>query len=180
MLRSSLLSNLLAFVFLVYVLLWNLTTVSDFAMPQHARTLGYLLGLRQQWSMFAPRPTTTTSWLVIPGTLRDGRQVDLFEAIVYRDPSRAKEVSWERPPSIADRYKNHHWRKYLAAADGDRDMFLYFGRYVCRTWNGLHAGPSEVTTFEVVSVEEKTLLDDRGMPAPSPQQRDRHWTHRCG
>jgi len=36
------------------------------------------LGLYQNWSMFAPHPEITSPWPVIPGILRDGTPVDVY------------------------------------------------------------------------------------------------------
>ena len=76
--RSSPVGNLLAACFLAYIFCWNLTTVSDFTMPERLEPLGYSFGVAQSWSMFAPFPTKDDGWFVLPGTLRGGQQVDLL------------------------------------------------------------------------------------------------------
>ena len=91
-LRSSLATNLLALVFLLYVLCWNLTTVSAFTLPERAAPLGPFLGLDQSWGMFAPSPSSEDGWFVMPGNLRDGQRVDLMP--VTRDDYRPHGVSW--------------------------------------------------------------------------------------
>jgi hypothetical protein len=110
-LRSSLATNLLALVFVLYVLCWNLTTVSAFTLPEHAAPLGPFLGLDQSWGMFAPSPSSEDGWFVMPGNLRDGQRVDLMP--VTRDDYRPHGVSWEKPQDITSTFENEHWRKYL-------------------------------------------------------------------
>lgn len=181
MVRSSLATNLLALFFLGYVFLWNLTTVSAYTMPEHARPLGHLLGLRQNWNMFAPFPIKITDWYIIPGILRDGRQVNLLEPTIYDDPHRFKEeVSWEKPRNIRATFnREERWRKYLGAIGGDstEETVLYFGKYICRNWNGVHRETqSELETFDIVHFKEKTLPDNRR----ATPQREVVWEHRCG
>jgi hypothetical protein len=165
MLRSSLVTNLLALFFLIYVLCWNLTTVSEFAMPERVRPLGYLLGLRQDWGVFAS-PTRTDGWYVIPGTLRSGQQVDLMPAAVRNDFQLREGISWEEPEDIGETLKNKYWRKYLEAIrDPDNeDLRKYLGRYVCREWNVRHAGGEELVDLRIVFMKVKTLPDYQRTP----------------
>jgi hypothetical protein len=163
--RSSVVTNLLAISCLVYVFLWNLTTVSDFSMPDRIRPLGNLLGLKQSWNMFAPRPVTVTGWYVIPGTLGDGRQVDLVRAVVNDDPDLIREVSWERPDDLDVIFEDKYWRKYLDAIRDDSAQRRYFAQYVCREWNASHDGGSELVSLQIVYVKERTLPNQkRGAP----------------
>jgi hypothetical protein len=162
MLRSSLATQVLAFVFLLYVLCWNLTTVSAFTMPERAVGLGPFLGLDQYWGMFAPAPPSTyDGWYVIPGTLRDGRTVDVMA--VTRDDYRLHEVSWEKPRYVPDTFKNEHWRKYLENiwSEQHADQRLHLGRYICREWNARHAGAEQLMTFQITYMLEETLPDYR-------------------
>jgi hypothetical protein len=125
--------------------------------------LGYLLGLVQSWEMFAPSPSAwSTTWYVIPGTLRDGREVDLFASAVSGDPSLVKEVSWEKPPNIAGTM-DKYWRKYLENLNDGSEYHnrILFADYICREWNTLHKGGAELTTVRVAHMTERTLSDYR-------------------
>ena len=176
--RSSLAVNLLAFFFLGYVFFMNVTTVSDYTMPTYARPLGELLGLRQDWSMFAPAPRKVTDWFVIPGTLHDGRQVDLLASIINRNPDLIKSVSWKKPPHIPTTFRDLYWVKYLLALEyGDwESRRLYFGKYICRTWNAWHPdGPLHLQTFQILAFKERTVLDG----GPETSEHRVLWTHRC-
>ena len=112
-LRSSLATNLLILLFLLYVFFWNLTMVSAFTMPERVVPLGTFLGLNQSWDMFAPYPAKNDGWYVIPGTLRNGQQVDLMPAVTHYDFYVGENLSWEKPKYVAGTIRNEHWRKYL-------------------------------------------------------------------
>jgi len=134
-------------------------TVSDIGMPDALRPVGYLTGLNQTWNMFAPWPAASTHWYVMPGTLVDGRAVDLASAVVHEDPTRVKPVSWERPANLDEIFGDKYWRKYLDEMKNDVDLRRSFAAYVCRTWNAAQGGQSGLVSFEVVHVSEKTLPD---------------------
>ncbi len=175
-LRSSLVTNILALFFLLYVFLWNLTTVSSFAMPERLVPLGLFLGLNQSWDMFAPYPTKDDGWYVIPGTLRGGQQVDLMA--VTRDDFRVNEgVSWEKPRYVAETYKNEHWRKYLERIRLEEhvDQRVHFGRYICREWNARHTEDETLETFQIVYMLEMTPPD---YELATPEQ-ELVWEHTC-
>lgn len=126
--RTSPAVNLLAGFFLVYVFLWNLTTVSAFTLPERLEPIGYSFGVAQSWSMFTPFPTREDGWFVIPGNLRDGQTVDLMP--VTRNDFGAHPVSWEKPDYVAGMDKNDHWRKYLQSLRSEAyvDQRLHFFR----------------------------------------------------
>ncbi len=175
MLKASLTTNLLACFFLLYIFCWNLTTVSDFALPDRAVPIGYFLGLDQRWAMFSPNPSTQDGWYVIPGTLRDGTKTDLMS--VTRDDYRLHEVSWDKPQRVKYTYKNERWRKYLENlwSQDHADERLYFGQYICREWNSRHESPQQVMTFEMVYMLENTLP-----PGQQPKvEKVVIWEHRC-
>lgn len=174
-LRSSLLTNLLAAFFLLYVFCWNLTTVSAFTMPERAYPIGPFLGLDQHWGMFAPSPTKQDGWYVIPGTLRNGRQTDLM-SITHGDFD-LHEVSWEKPQDVNDIYKNERWRKYMENLweKQHADQRLYFGKYICREWNARHTGAEQLIDFQIIYMLEETLPNLQ----ESKPQRAVTWNHTC-
>ena len=175
MLRSSLVTNLLAFICVSYVLCWNLTTVSVLTMPERLLPVGPFLGLDQRWGMFAPSPSREDGWYVIPGNLRSGQQTDLTS--ITRDDYRMHGVSWEKPQDVNATFKNEHWRKYLEnlhTEDGT-DQRLHFGRYICRQWNTRHANSEQLTTFKITYMLETTLPShQRATP-----QKLVLWEHSC-
>jgi len=168
-LRSSLTTNLLATFFVLYIFFTNLTTVSEFKMPERLDNLGTFLGLNQNWGVFAPNPLKTDGWYVIPGTLRDGRQIDLMPATVYRDFSLREGVSWEKPESVPDTLKNKYWRKYLGEIrlSDNEELRQPFARYICRQWNANHTGDEQLVELQFVFMRETTLPDYQ---PPTPER----------
>ena len=178
-LRGSLVANALAAIFLVYVFCWNLAGVSAFSMPASTRPLGVFLGLTQYWTMFAPYPTKGTTWHIVPGTLRDGRQIDLLPATIHDDPHRFAPIEWGEPRNIRDTFGGEErWRKYLESlSNGNSDArLLAFGQYVCREWNGANGGtPSQLMTFDIIEMWQATLEENQR----GPVVQDVLWSHVC-
>jgi hypothetical protein len=170
-LRSSRLANILAAFFLLYVFFWNLGTLKDapYKMPVPFTWLGTLLGIHQKWDMFAPRPPKFSGWYVIPGTLRDGVQVDLFQD--------GKAVRWEKPALVSATYKNQRWRKYLRNIYKKKNDIhrLYFAQYLCREWSTRHGENKQLAEVEIYFLREETL--------PQSQVAAPHkvllWKHSC-
>lgn len=175
LLRSSLAHNLLAAFFLAYIFCWNLTTVSDFTMPERLEPIGYSFGVAQSWSMFAPFPTTDDGWFVLPGTLRGGQEVDLLP--VTHDDFDPHPVSWEKPQLVSGTDENEHWRKYLQSIRQEEyaDQRLYFARYICREWNARHTGPERLVGFQITYMSEITQPNYQRSTPQKVVLRD----HRC-
>ena len=158
-LQSSLATNLLVLFFLLYVFFWNLTTVAAFTMPERVVPLGTFLGLNQSWDMFAPYPAKNDGWYVIPGTLRNGQQVDLMPAVTHYDFQVGEAVSWEKPQYVAGTLRNEHWRKYLERIGGEdyADQRQHFGSYICREWNARHTDTEQLVDLQITFMQEITL-----------------------
>ncbi len=178
-LRSWLGTNLLALFLLLYVIWWNLGTISVLTMPEPFLPIGNYLGLAQNWNMFAPAPDKDDYWFVLPGTLRNGQQVDLMP--VTRGDLRPHALSWERPDNVASTYENAHWLKYLDSiwyetySTNEETKRLYFAYYICREWNARHSGAEQLATFQIASMWHETLPNNRHTPA----QRMVLWKHSC-
>lgn len=167
MLRSSMLTNLVAAAMLVFVFFWNIATVSSFAMPDSTLPVAYGAGLYQNWAMFAPQPPRTTTWYVYRGITEDGQQIELIPPIVNDDLSMVREVSWSEPADISgDIYGDKYWRKYLSAVAKDsRELERRsFAGYICRTWNGHYGGDARLVGFQVILMSKKTLPDNKEAP----------------
>lgn len=172
-LRSALLTNLLALGFLLNMLGWNLASVTPLGVPTPAYQISVLSGLSQGWFMFAPSPPKHDGWWVIPGKLEGGQRVDLLP-VIHNDyePQR---VSYQKPEDIGSTVEN--WQKYLnymtttefvntpeLRAD-QRDKRESFSRYLCREWNGRHAGQESLESLRIVYMREVT-------PPPQGQRLD--------
>jgi hypothetical protein len=154
--------NAIAACLLVFVLLWNITTVSAYRMPEGSNAVAYTLGIYQKWNMFAPRPPTSTIWYVLVGTLHNGQQVALLEPILNDDMTMIEPVSWDRPANIAGSYyKDKYWRKYLDALgdDGREEERRAFARFACGEWNASHTGAERVRSLTYVRVSERTVAN---------------------
>jgi hypothetical protein len=172
--RTSRAISVLTAVLLVYVFWWNIGTVSGLRMPEPVARLGQFLALAQIWDMFAPSPLMDDGWYIIPGTLQDGRTVDL--AGVLTGDEGLRPVSGRRPSNIRATFKNERWRKYLENLRLRHvSQHLYLSRYICREWNHHHTGGQAVTRLLIVFEGDRTLLNGHRAP-PEPR---RLWTQVC-
>lgn len=157
--------NVLATLFLVYVFFSNLSSVTAFTMPAAVTPIGNFFGLDQVWPMFAPYPVKATNWWMIPGTLADGRQIDLLLPTIRSDPYLYPEINWGVPNDVRATFNNDdHWKLYLVwlTHNSNDDLLLNFGRYVCRTWNAAHQNTeSQLLTFDIVNVWQPTLENNQ-------------------
>lgn len=159
---------------LVLVLLaWNLCTIKVFpGRLQAALTPSFrLLRVDQLWDMFAPFPSKEDGWFVIPGKLADGRELDLVH------PERPA-VSYDKPRRVAREWPDIRWHKYLeriwsAAYSSNR---LYYGRFLCRSWNDLHPANQRLNAFSIIYMLEMSVPEGQ---TPRVEQRVL-WQHDCG
>lgn len=154
------------------ILAWTSKNVFQFpkAIPEPIRAAVFSLRLDQRWDMFAPRPLTTDGWYVIPGRTVGNAEVDVWHG-------KLSPVSWLQPTHVADEYVNHRWQKYMMNLRSTRykDYRLYFGRYLCRTWNETHEGKDKLAGFEIDFMSRDAL--------PNRKFTDRKkitlWKHQC-
>jgi hypothetical protein len=165
--RAGRLTNFFLAFCLLFVFLWNLATVSSFAMPAETRPFAYASGLYQKWNMFAPRPSTGTTWIVIRGVLENGQAINLLTPIVRDDLSLVSDVSWAQPDDIpGEYYGNKHWRKYLTALgfEDNKDDRREFAVYSCRAWNNHYTGDERLRGLQIFRMTKPTQLDDEETP----------------
>jgi hypothetical protein len=166
--------NVVAAVFLVYVILWNAGTLpatinkAKIDVPRRLKWIASALRIDQQWNMFAPYPLKDDGWYVIPGTLVNGTEVDVFTG---RRP-----VTWEKPHLVAYSYKNQRWQKYMMNLwSRDFSKFReFYGKYLCRAWNEAHKGGEQLDRFTIYFMKEDTL--PQGEDAP---EKISLWEHYC-
>jgi hypothetical protein len=156
---------------LVYVVLWNIRE-TDFKyweprlLSRSWNAPARILGLDQNWSMFAPVPRTEDGWLVMEGTLRDGTNVNLWEF--------DKPLPWSKPRLVSATYRTQRWRKYLdnLTTDSYAAHRLYFCEWLARRWNEQQASGDK--TREVYKVELShriELTPPPGEPIPEAETR---------
>ena len=149
-LRPSAATGTIAMVMMVYMLVWNIANVrvTNFKIPERVRAVGNLVGLDQTWEMFAPFPAKDDGWYVIPGRLKNGRQIDLQRG--------GQEINWEKPKYIALTIKNHRWRKFFELLKKRDYLVPGYASYLCRNWNRSHAGNERLEELEIVFLLEWT------------------------
>ncbi|HAX85508.1 MAG TPA: hypothetical protein DCY91_04370 [Cyanobacteria bacterium UBA11370] len=151
--RVSWVTNIITIFLLICISVWNIHTLvpSTFNVPGVLNWTSLVLRLDQRWGMFAPFPAKDDGWYVIPGNLKDGTQVDLF--------NKGKPVSWKKPKLVSATYPNQHWSKYMMNLwSRDNEAYrLYYGQYLCRNWNTQHQGSKQLDNFKIYFMLEKTL-----------------------
>ncbi len=160
---GELLAQGFAITCLVLVLFWNIGNVikKDFFADKFFSQTVYTLRLDQYWGMFASRPTSVSSWLVIPGVLVDGTKVDVMSKTVGEPSfSRQTETPW--------RFWSQSWRNYLLEYPANSDKSLYtklFSDFLCREWNDtLENSNKKLSSFKIHSIEQKTLIGAEAVP----------------
>jgi hypothetical protein len=115
--------------------------------------MGRITRLDQSWSIFAPAPPRDDGWHVIPGSLENGSEVDIFRF--------GNAVNWDKP-SLGIRseiYRNMQWRTYfinLNRAIGKK-LYPFYGKYLCYTWNTQHQDGEKLKKFNIYFMDERTV-----------------------
>lgn len=161
--------NIIPVILIFYVLAWNIMEYSPNRFQLPLKEVGWALRLDQRWNMFSPRPMTEDGWYVIPGKLKNGESIDLFK--------NGGPVSYDKPADVAKTYDGERWRKYLMNlwSKNFSDYRLYYGQYICKSWNNSHSEDQQLMTFDIVYVLEATL-PNYIEPTPSPTI---IWQHHC-
>lgn len=166
--------NVVTLLLLVYITFWNVKSLNPAKFNR--RTLnsldwvGRVLRL-QKWSIFAPSPPRDDGWYVMPGQLKDGREVDIY--------NEGASVSWEKP-SLKFRntkFGNMRWRTYminLPRAIGKK-LYPSYAQYLCRSWNAKHKGKQQVDNFEVYFMSERTVPPGQAQKV----EKKRTWQQSC-
>ena len=139
---------------LLVITIWNFCTIHWLPERLYSLLTPPLRSVRldQYWDMFAPFPSREDGWFVIPAALKDGTELDLLH------PERPG-VRYEKPEYITHEWKNIRWHKYLERIWSAQfaNNRLYFGRYLCRTWNVAHRGDRQLDTFKIIYMLEKSV-----------------------
>ena len=142
----------LSLLILLYLSVSNIAGIRsiEFEIPRQIDWVGTFFGVQQHWHMFDPDPFLHDVWYVIPGRLKNEREIDIYND----DPI----VRWEKPSNVSYTYQNNRWRKYLSSIykSKNRDLRFYYGEYLCREWNNAHSGPEQLETFKIYFMEEST------------------------
>ena len=115
--------QIIALLFLSYIVLWNLNDIKNHLnfvqrlgvesesinskhtfMPRSLAWIGRLTRIDQMWNMFDD-PPKNDRWLVMPGKLADGSEVDLFSR-------NNGSPNFDKPKLPSAQYPRFRWRKY--------------------------------------------------------------------
>jgi hypothetical protein len=165
-------AHALAGVFIVLVTWWNLDTVkwAGPTMPRPLSTMMMASYMTQKWDLFAPYPFKDDGWFVIDGKTFNGEHVNPL--------SPEQGVTYEKPELVAATYENSAWRKYLMSLwfEDNEQYLLYFGKYLCRTYNREHEDDERLETLKVTYMLEMTPAPDEPL---APVEREILWEHSC-
>lgn len=137
---------------LLYVFAYNVDGVHPLGLPRWATETGYWLRLNQKWLMFTPNASRVDGWWVIPGTLADGRQIDLS--------LHGPDLTWQKPASISAENEPFRWALYMAQmSDAATNVILRvrWADWRCRDWNRTHSGPERLEKLDMYFMLEETL-----------------------
>lgn len=161
-LSGSIPASIVAALSLVFVLVWNVSTLRD-KLPSSLETqpalrlaasAGLALRLGQRWEMFSPRPPRQSEWFIVVGRLGDGQRVDLM-----RD--RVGAPSFEKPAHRSDYHLSARWERYFTYADDNDyvDGFETLLDYYCRRWNDRESGGRRLVAVRVFKRREYNRVD---------------------
>ena len=127
---------------IVYVIWRNVAVcLPQAAPPTFLANLGFLTGLKQQWTMFGPKSSRLDVWYVIPGKLSTGKTVDV--SVWLNKGHESAPVSYKKPKKLHLIWRTHRMSIYfwmLARQIEDRsplakEHLKSVAKYLCRTWN---------------------------------------------
>ena len=172
-LQPTVAGSLLAALFFYVVTSYNIHELPGLrgSMPRHVNHLARLARLDQRWDMFAPYPLTSSSYVLIPGTLRNDTAVDLY-------PLTSSKPDWQAPERFAPLYESYRWRKYLGRVDSHSNDAIRqaLGGYLCRSWNNQPRDrETQLATLEIFVVKYRTNTQGK----PKAESRRKLWRHWC-
>lgn len=139
---------------ITYTLAWNWGNlpITKKQLAGWMREPGYLLGLQQNWNMFAPNVSKYDGWYIYEGITASGEILDL------RNPGHPP--SYIKPISVEQTYKNDRWRKYGEnfVNDQNRNIRPYLCRYVLKEWNKQFP-EKKIRQVRIIFMLELTLPD---------------------
>lgn len=167
--RLPFVGQLVVGVLLVYVVVWNLAGVLNFAAP--VQGVARFLQIHQHWAMFAPVPKLDDGWFVVPAALKNGEEIDVFRAVVSES---GENLSWEKPNPVWLTFPNVQWRKYLEnlLASEDPNRYRNFAAYLYRAWNANQPPERHLVRLDVYYMLEHTHR------LSSPPEKIHLWEHR--
>jgi predicted DCC family thiol-disulfide oxidoreductase YuxK len=115
-------------------------------------------GLTQRWKMYAS-PIRTSNWLVVEGTLVDGRKVDALHLNMH-PPSHT------RPGNGWEVFPHFRWRKYFSRVKWKKHGVRVVN-YYCRRWEENHPD----TPIHAINIYTYRQTTTPGKPAIVPEKK---------
>jgi hypothetical protein len=124
----------------------------------------------QQWAMFAAPTFTWDGWYEIDGVLIDGRHADVWRG--------GGPVLDQKPADVPGSFRNAKWRAYLIRLylAKNAPLRVYFGNWLCRTWNATHTGDERVNLIYINYMLETTVPPGQKQ---TPARKDPVWRQYC-
>jgi hypothetical protein len=164
-------------VLFLYVIGSNLQSVGLMRMPRMVEEAAWSIRLSQDWRMFG-YPIPRTGYFVMPGLLRDGREIDLFAqgGPIAGTIDLGVRAELKTVGAYAETYSNARWLSYFRQIP--RDRYGTHAEYVARMWNRYHEGDDQLLGFDIFYVSvpidpvQRRLVLERAIPT-------RLWRHWC-
>lgn len=141
----------LAVFFIVYMLMLNITSLPYFPYEIDERTKipAHLLGIHQNWNMFAPNVLKNDGWIVIEAKTQNNEIIDLQKPDQPLDST--------KPIDLVSTYKNDRHRKYYEFLTTENTMNLAYKllKYRVKEWNQQHKN-NQIMEAKVNLYEEYT------------------------
>ncbi len=148
--ESSLIITLLSAV-IIYSLVWNwqTTVFADFKIKGSPRGIGQLLGINQNWGMFAPNVFKDDGWYIFEAKAKNNLLIDIG--------MNGEPVNYNKPVSIVSLFKNDRWRKYSENLlfVNNCDIRPYYCNFLIKEWNQEHL-ENPISELKVVYMKEVT------------------------
>lgn len=164
--------------------LWTTLRATPSAEPATLATqMLHIAGLPAEWSVRALQ-RSYTGWFSIPGTLVNGREVELLGAggtlPTIEQAELANRSLRRRPAQVITSLRNQRWRRFFAHSvdSGTREQFLFYGRYLCREWNRLHSDAEQLRSFSFVMMRRAVQHESR-VYTTEDYERSELWNHDC-
>ncbi|MBK03665.1 MAG: hypothetical protein CL920_18505 [Deltaproteobacteria bacterium] len=163
MFRLSLRWQSLAALCLVYIIWRNIAVCApQLAPPTWISNIGYITGLKQQWTMFGPTSSKMDVWFVIPGRLKSGKVVDV--SVWFNKGKDDAPVQFAKPKKLHLIWRTHRMSIYfwmMARQIRDkqpwgRQHLRDLSSYLCRRWNREKKGLEALTALDVYMMLELT------------------------
>ncbi len=142
--------NIVAVLALIYVFLWNYQTVTGGNFGKAFDSSGYVAGVYQNWSLFAPSPIKNDFWYVVIGENRNGTRVNLLKP--------DDQISFLKPDNYAY-YYSYRWKNFILSISRSRyheNEKLLLADYFCRESRMRESSP--INSVEIYRVDKVNSL----------------------